>query len=174
MIHAQGERGGRYYCDVSQHSPAGEDFNFTIEHDGTSQSFVEAVVNYVRAFDADEHIEMWTRARNEGAQGVLEIRTIVRDADDLNEMLGDLSQALQISMDAFGDRRPVTHGTTHDIYDFLDHMDREYDPNKDDQEIRIKVGGLELILPLDEDNLLAVQDMLQLMGNGQTNNGQSM
>ncbi len=173
-IHSKGERRGRYYCEVVQHSPAGEDFSFTIEHDGTSQSFVEAVNHFVRNFDADEHIEMWTRARNEGAQGVPKIRTIVRDADDLNEMLGDLSHALRISMDAFGDRRPVIHGTTHDIYDFLDHMDREYDPNEDDQEIRIKVGGLELILPLDEDNLLAVQDMLQLMGDGQTNNGQSM
>lgn len=91
------ERLGWYWlnCDdgnieLEKHSPAGEDFSFTV----SEESFVENVKEYAAHFDQDEHIEMWISARRNGTRGVPSTREPVKDAEDIDAMLKGLAEAL--------------------------------------------------------------------------------
>ena len=75
--------------DFRQGSPAGEDFGFYI-HAG--DDIVEETIRYAGDFDVDEHIEMWAEAKRGGTSGVPSIRTLVEDADAIQEMLDELAQ----------------------------------------------------------------------------------
>ena len=45
--------------ELYQHSPAGEDFGFAIEHNNNVEKAIEEIKQYANDFDIDEHIEMW-------------------------------------------------------------------------------------------------------------------
>ena len=76
--------------DVCQYSPAGEDFFFTV----AKRNFAEEVDQYADDFDADEHAEMWVECRK-SVRGVPQsIRTLIDDADAIQEMLYSLARAL--------------------------------------------------------------------------------
>ena len=76
--------------DLAQYSPAGEDFFFTV----SESSFVEDVEEYAEGFDVDEHIQMWIEAKSNGVRGVPSARELVHDAEDIQEMLNELAEAL--------------------------------------------------------------------------------
>lgn len=76
--------------EISKYSPAGEDFSICVEAD----NFSEAVAEYAANFDIDEHIEMWVEARHHGVLGVPSTRELVKDAEDIDEMLRELACAL--------------------------------------------------------------------------------
>jgi glycine cleavage system regulatory protein len=76
--------------ELSKYSPAGEDFSFSVEVNG----FVENVKEYSANFDIDEHVEMWIQARKNKASGVPTTRELVKDAEDISEMLKELSSIL--------------------------------------------------------------------------------
>lgn len=77
--------------ELAKYSPAGEDFSFTVDVD----DFVENVKAYAASFDIDEHIEMWVMARQAGTSGVPSTRELVKDAEDIDEMLRELACKLQ-------------------------------------------------------------------------------
>ena len=76
--------------ELRKYSPAGEDFSFTTD----IENFVEEVKEYAAHFDLDEHIEMWIEARRSGTSGVPSTRELVKDAEDIDEMLQELAAAL--------------------------------------------------------------------------------
>ena len=49
---------------------------------------------YASDFDVDDHIEMWIEARHNGVQGVPNTRTLVEDAEAIQDMLDELAEAL--------------------------------------------------------------------------------
>ena len=77
-------------ADLSQYSPAGEDFSFCVE----TENFAEEIRAYYNGFDPDEHAEMWIEAKRNGAGGVPSIRRLIEDADAIDSMLEDLAIAV--------------------------------------------------------------------------------
>lgn len=82
--------GGDGYIELEKHSPAGEDFSFTV----SEENFVENVKEYAAHFDQEEHIEMWVEARRNKVAGVPSIKELVKDAEDIDAMLKELAEAL--------------------------------------------------------------------------------
>lgn len=80
------------YAEFSQQSPAGEDFSFStsIEFDEPSKY----VRLYYEGFDPEEHVLMWLEAKKNGTPGVPSVYDLVHDADDIEKMLEELSDAL--------------------------------------------------------------------------------
>ena len=75
--------------EFSQHSPAGEDFSFSVE----KKNVVGDVRRYVTDFDTDEHIQLW--AQSAGRNGVPRFKELVEDAEAIKDMLEDLASALE-------------------------------------------------------------------------------
>lgn len=87
----------RTYVEIGQSSPAGEDFSMVIDFDEENQadSFKDSLEAYYEDFDIDEHIEMWIEAKRSGTSGVPSTRELVKDAEAIDGMISELSQALQ-------------------------------------------------------------------------------
>lgn len=88
-----GEQDSGKYVEFYQYSPAGEDFSFCVWFDSIKDIPYEVRQYYIN-FDPDEHIEMWIEARKNGVAGIPSIRELVNDADDIDNMLEKLSDAL--------------------------------------------------------------------------------
>ena len=76
--------------EVCQASPAGEDFIITVN----AEDFAREVERYADDFDVDDHIAMWIEAKKNGTAGVPSTRELVHDAEDIQEMLNELAEAL--------------------------------------------------------------------------------
>lgn len=76
--------------DFRKYSPAGEDFDFTVN----AKEVAKEIYEYYNGFDVDEHIEMWIEARENGVTGVPSTRRLVEDAEDISEMLKELADAV--------------------------------------------------------------------------------
>lgn len=83
--------------DIRKASPAGEDFGFFVHKSSVKDAgdFVREVRKYADDFDPDENIEMWVEARRSGTRSIPEIRTLVQDADDIQDMLDELADTLE-------------------------------------------------------------------------------
>ena len=81
--------------EFEQYSPAGEDFLFYARF----PNIVKEVREYYDDFDPDEHVEMWVQARNNSdnpnRSSIPSARTLAKDADDIDEMLEKLADALE-------------------------------------------------------------------------------
>ena len=75
--------------EIENYSPAGEDLIGCVE----VENFPEAVYEYARDFDADEHAEMWVWHRGEGGCPS-SVRELIDDADAIKEMLEKLANRL--------------------------------------------------------------------------------
>lgn len=72
-------------------SPAGEDFIFC-----TSGDDIETEVReFADTFDTEGHVKELMDAKANGFGGVPDIKTLVKDADDIHEMLQELAEALR-------------------------------------------------------------------------------
>lgn len=80
--------------EISQYSPAGEDFSFSIAHNGDFEEAIKLIKGYAYNFEEDEHIEMYVKARAEGLGGVPSTRELVEDAKAIQEMLDDLADSV--------------------------------------------------------------------------------
>ena len=78
--------------ELAKHSPAGEDFFFSVSKD----NFLTEVINYAEDFDADEHAEMWVENMHTVSGVPQSIRTLIEDADAIKEMLLELATKLSI------------------------------------------------------------------------------
>lgn len=81
--------------EFEQGSPAGEDFCFYVRF----PNIVREVREYYEGFDPEEHVQMWVEAKsnsnNPNRDAIPSIRTLVKDADEIEEMLKTLSDALE-------------------------------------------------------------------------------
>lgn len=85
---------------LSKHSPAGEDFSFTIE----GQDISAEVQKCAYDFDEDEHILLWAEASLSGRSGVPSIKELVQDAEDIQTMLDELADAMQGPQTTIGEQ----------------------------------------------------------------------
>ncbi len=81
---------GDGYVELSQYSPAGEDFSFTV----SENDLIEDVKDYAESFDSEEQAAMWYDAGQSGVHGVPSFHELVEDADAIQEMLNDLATNL--------------------------------------------------------------------------------
>lgn len=72
-------------AELSQYSPAGEDFSFCIE----TENFAEEIRSYYEDFDPEEHAAMWY-----GGRGAPDLHILIEDADAIDSMLEDLAIAV--------------------------------------------------------------------------------
>lgn len=78
-------------AEIFKNSPLGEDFFFYVSD---RKDIVNEIVEYAENFDAEEHAEMWIEYR--GTKGVPNsIIDLIRDADDIKEMLEELARAVK-------------------------------------------------------------------------------
>ena len=82
------------YYEFEKHSPAGEDFFFSIQAKN-GEEFVREVRDYARDFDPEEHVTQLVIAKNNGFAGVPSIRVLCDDADAVDKMLDELADALE-------------------------------------------------------------------------------
>lgn len=75
------------YVHLNFFSNAGEDIHFTV----TIKNFKNEIWEYYENFDPNEHVEMWIEAKKNGYKGVPNIRTLVFDADKIDEKLENLA-----------------------------------------------------------------------------------
>lgn len=80
--------------ELSQGSPAGEDFSFCVAAK-TPQEMVDEVVRYAEAFDVEEHVHMWLDAKTENVAGVPDLTTLLKDAEDIQAMLSALAATVK-------------------------------------------------------------------------------
>ena len=76
--------------ELSKNSPAGEDFSFYVG----GGDIVKEVYEYYEGFDPDEHAKMWIEAQGRVEGVPSSIRTLIDDAEDIDEMLKELADAL--------------------------------------------------------------------------------
>lgn len=76
--------------ELEKYSPAGEDNIITVD----AEDFAREVERYADDFDIDDHIAMWIEAKRNGTAGVPSTRELVHDAEDIQEMLNELAEAL--------------------------------------------------------------------------------
>lgn len=78
-----------------QNSPAGEDFFFDISTSDVhnADDMVREIRSYANSFDAEEHAKMWIEAQGR-VSGVPDLKTLVKDADAIKEMLDELAAAV--------------------------------------------------------------------------------
>ena len=79
-------------------SDAGEDFFFTINTDGTPESFAREVRDYADDFDADEHAGMMYEAGQNGLSGVPSLSVLIRDAASIQEYLNNLADKVDAAI----------------------------------------------------------------------------
>ena len=65
------------------------------DEENQADSFKDSLESYYEDFDIDEHIEMWIEAKRSGTSGVPSTRELVKDAEAIDGMILELSQALQ-------------------------------------------------------------------------------
>lgn len=94
--HWEDESGG---VELEKHSPAGEDFLF---YACDKENLAEEAREYADGFDAEEHVRGLLNAKVDGFAGVPDIKTLVEDADDIQEMLNELADALEKIEREFG------------------------------------------------------------------------
>ena len=83
------------YAEFEKYSPAGEDFIFTVDTTD-EESIIPAIYDYAYIYyDADEHAEEWIKARDESATGVPDLRTLIEDADAIQDMLREFCDVLK-------------------------------------------------------------------------------
>lgn len=89
------EQDEKYYIELNNNTPAGEDWWMTVWFDGTDKGFVDAVEEITTNFDIDEEVEIWIPSR--GKNGVpSSISTLLHDAEWKLEQLESLLSDLQI------------------------------------------------------------------------------
>ena len=76
--------------ELSQFSPAGEDFYFTAD----KKNFAHSIKEYAEDFDPDKHAETWVKFMHTVRGVPQSIRTLIDDADAIKEMLTELSEQI--------------------------------------------------------------------------------
>ena len=74
------KQGDKYYMEINQYTPEGEDWNECIWFDGTDKGFIDSLEERIDNFDIDEEVEIWVDSR--GKNGVpSSIKALIEDAE---------------------------------------------------------------------------------------------
>lgn len=79
------------YIELKKSSPAGEDFWIAVN----AGNLVDEVRSTCDSFDTEEHVHRLLDAKENGFRGVPSLKVLVEDADDIQEMLEELADALE-------------------------------------------------------------------------------
>lgn len=94
--HAVMEYDNKFYIELYQYTPAGEDWNVIIWFDGSDNGFINSFRRYSESFDVDEEAAIWIESRGGCERGIPEsIRVFVDDAEWKEEKLGLLLKDLE-------------------------------------------------------------------------------
>lgn len=115
------ESGG---VDFRKGSPAGEDLGIYVH---PNEDIIQETVDYALNFDKDEHIAMWIEGARRGVSGVPSPRELVQDADDIQEMLDELSDAFVYVRDNGVAFHPAVSTKTSDEDENAEEGFRRYD-----------------------------------------------
>lgn len=92
--HAVMEHDNKFYIELYQYTPAGEDWNVIIWFDGSDNDFINSFTRYSETFDVDEEVEVLVESR--GKYGVpSSISVLVKDAEWKKETLGTTLKDLE-------------------------------------------------------------------------------
>lgn len=92
--HAVMEHDNKFYIELYQDTPAGEDWNVIIWFDGSDNDFINSFTRYSEIFDVDEEVEVLIESR--GKYGVpSSISVLVKDAEWKKETLGTTLKDLE-------------------------------------------------------------------------------
>jgi len=87
------EQDGKYYVEMNQSTPEGEDWWETVWFDGTDEGFAEAIMDRLNNFDVDEETEIFIEGR--GTNGIpSSIKDLIEDAEWKQEQLENLANEL--------------------------------------------------------------------------------
>lgn len=75
-------------------SPAGEKIVIEISYNGTWSELVDRLSEYYRNFDTDEHVKSLIQASHYGLKSVPNVKILVADADEIEDMIFDLCDAI--------------------------------------------------------------------------------
>lgn len=78
-------------AEFNKETPAGEDFSFSVD----TRGIIKNVREYANDFDPEEHAMMMYNAGRNGFAGVPRLKVLVKDADDIDEMLEELASDLE-------------------------------------------------------------------------------
>lgn len=88
------EHDNKFYIELYQDTPAGEDWNVIIWFDGSDNGFIDSFRRYSESFDVDEETEILVESR--GKHGIpSSIRLLVEDAEWKKETLGKMLKDLE-------------------------------------------------------------------------------
>lgn len=79
--------------EIGKFSPAGEYFNFCIEHNNNIDKMINDIIEIAIYFDEDEHARLWANAREMGQPQTL--KELVEDAEAIHKMLIELSNNIK-------------------------------------------------------------------------------
>lgn len=87
--------------EFSQYTPAGQDFNFSVEMKGNDpDSLLDDIERYYEAFDPDYEASLWIGDDGHGRNGApYHIKDIVRYMEAAEEMIDTLYQALKKALE---------------------------------------------------------------------------
>lgn len=90
-IHEWSYSDGEKVYELQKASPAGEDFSFSVD----GEHLIELIQSMAAEFDPDAHAEEWVAARQRGTDKTIpDIRTLIKDADAIKEMLEELAKEI--------------------------------------------------------------------------------
>lgn len=78
------------YFEFEKHSPAGEDFVFSVFGNSLKQ-LQENLKEFSETFDREEHVFGLLEAKQNGFAGVPDLDTLVEDSKDIENMLEELA-----------------------------------------------------------------------------------
>ena len=88
------EHDNKFYIELYQYTPAGEDWNVIIWFDGSDNGFIDSFRRYSESFDVDEETEILVESR--GKHGIpSSISLLVKDAEWKKETLGKTLKDLE-------------------------------------------------------------------------------
>lgn len=80
--------------EFGRESSAGEDFSFCVFYD-TLRDIAHELYAQWQNFDIEEHVKMWLDAKSNGVGGVPDIVTLVKDAQEIDDMCEELWLAVK-------------------------------------------------------------------------------
>ena len=112
------------YISVSGHSDAGEDLEFSEFYDSLDE-IPEKFFEAYQDFDTEEHVRMWLEAKQNKVSNVPDAKTLVEDAEWIEQFLLKLAETLR---DALAGRKqdvqPEPKDKLQALFDLIDLRDR--------------------------------------------------
>lgn len=84
-----------YTATISQYTPAGEDWSFTIWFNGSQENLVDKVHEYLEDYDPKEEFAMWVDAKyHNSVAGIPDIETLYEDCKWKEQAMSELDREI--------------------------------------------------------------------------------